>query len=215
MNIIQKFDQHEVRFVSHPEGTFDFGVVADDLAIILKASSGKDIARAVDKDWKGLHIMSTSGGTRTVTVLWSPGIYELLAKSRKARSKEFFKWLISRTKLDKTSFVTGTQQDWQQDDAVGFIYLAKATQTRWCKIGMSKQPYKRMTSLQTGSPLEITLIHRIFTFDMSALEKALHEYYSAYWLRGEWFDLPSECVQEFPTIANELDMKVEQVCLPK
>ena len=96
----------------------------------------------------------------------------------------------------------------------GFVYLAM-TPNGWCKIGMSKQPYRRMSSLQTGTPLEVKLIHRVFTFDMVELEKALHEYYAAYWMRGEWFDLPDECIREFPTIANELDAKLEQVCLPE
>ena len=80
---------------------------------------------------------------------------------------------------------------------------------------MSKQPYKRMQSLQTGSPLEIILLHRIYTFDMVALEKALHDYYAAYSLRGEWFDLPAECIREFPAIANQLDTAIEQICLPQ
>jgi hypothetical protein len=50
---------------------------------------------------------------------------------------------------------------------------------------------------------------------MGALEKALHDYYAAYWLRGEWFELPDECIHEFPAIANELDTKLEQICLPQ
>lgn len=100
-------------------------------------------------------------------------------------------------------------------DTSGFIYLAQSSCTHYYKIGMSKQPYKRMKSLQSGSPLEIILIHRIFTLDMVALEKALHEYYNAYWLRGEWFELPMDCVKEFPLVANQLDTMLEQVCLPE
>lgn len=98
-------------------------------------------------------------------------------------------------------------------DKSGFVYLAQ-TSKGWCKIGMSKQPYRRMSSLQTGNPLEIMLIDRVFTFDMASLEKALHDYYAAYWLRGEWFDLPQECIREWATIANELDTKLEQIYLP-
>ena len=99
-------------------------------------------------------------------------------------------------------------------DCSGFIYLAQASQTQWCKIGMSKQPYKRMQTLQVGSPLEIILLHRIYTFDAIKLEKALHEYYDAYRLRGEWFDLPLECIKEFPAVANQIDAEIEQDCLP-
>lgn len=130
-------------------------------------------------------------------------------------SIEFAVWvdtnLIDAIKIDNfTDFLHSSNQD-----NSGFIYLAQASQTQWCKIGMSKQPYKRMQSLQTGSPLEIILLHRIYTFDAIALEKSLHEYFNAYRVRGEWFDLPAECIQEFPIVANQLDAVIEQVCLPQ
>lgn len=80
---------------------------------------------------------------------------------------------------------------------------------------MSETPYRRMTALQVGTPLEITLVHRIFTLNMSALEKALHGYFDAYWIRGEWFDLPEDCIKDFPAIANELDADLELVRLPE
>lgn len=128
-------------------------------------------------------------------------------------SPKFGVWLD--VAMNSAGFLSKFSHQKNQKDDSGFVYLAIASQTRWCKIGMSKQPYKRMSSLQTGSPLEITLIHRIFTFDMVALEKALHDYYAAYSLRGEWFDLPAECIREFPAIANQLDTAIEQICLPQ
>ncbi len=94
MSIIQVFGQSEVRFVEHPEGKYAFGVVADDLAAVLDASSGKDVARSVDEEWKGAQIMLTPGGTQSMTVIWEPGIYQLLAKSRKPQAKLFQKWLF-------------------------------------------------------------------------------------------------------------------------
>ena len=130
-------------------------------------------------------------------------------------SIEFAVWvdtnLVDTIKIDSfTDFLQSKNQD-----KSGFIYLAQASQTQWCKIGMSKQPYKRMQTLQTGSPLEIILLHRIYTFDAIALEKSLHEYFDAYRVRGEWFDFPIECIQKFPIIANQLDAAIEQVCLPQ
>lgn len=94
MSIVQYFSNSEVRFVDHPEGKFEFGIVADDLAVVLEASSGKDIARYVDDDWKGALSQRTPGGTQTMTVIWEPGIYQLLAKSRKPQAKPFQKWLF-------------------------------------------------------------------------------------------------------------------------
>ena len=95
MNIVKFFEKSEIRFVDHPEGKYGFGIVADDLAEVLEASSGKDISRSVkDKDWKGAHIMHTLGGTQEKLVIWEPGIYQLLATSRKPNAKIFQKWLF-------------------------------------------------------------------------------------------------------------------------
>ena len=101
-------------------------------------------------------------------------------------------------------------------DCSGFVYLARNGSTNWYKIGISKQPYRRMTQLQVGTPLEITLVERIFSMDAPKLEKALHEYYQAYWMRGEWFDLPTGEVVIFDKIAGRLDRQLEVLpCLPQ
>lgn len=213
MSIVQYFSNSEIRFVDRPEEKYEFGIVADDIAAILEASAGKDIARYVDNEWKDTHNISTRGGIQHLIVIWKPGIYQLLAKSRKPQAKAMFKWLMSQEIKDSILGIGNGK--WGANNNSGFVYLAQASQTQWCKIGMSKQPYKRMSSLQTGTPLEITLIHRVFTFDMVALEKSLHDYYAAYSLRGEWFDLPVECIREFPAIANQLDTAIEQICLPQ
>ena len=213
MSIVQYFSNSEIRFVDHPEGKYEFGIVATDMATILEHTDVAMMVKGIESEWKGTHNMSTRGGTQAMTVIWEPGIYQLLAKSRKSQAKAMFKWLMSQ-KIKDSLLGIGNGK-WGANNNSGFVYLAQASQTRWCKIGMSKQPYKRMSSLQTGTPLEITLIHRVFTFDMVALEKSLHDYYAAYSLRGEWFDLPVECIREFPAIANQLDTAIEQVCLPQ
>jgi very-short-patch-repair endonuclease len=86
--IAQHFDQQEVRFVKHPEGTFDFGVVATDLATVLEAESdGSRLARSIDEEWKGLQLVETLGGPQLITVIWEPGVKQLLQKSRKPKAR--------------------------------------------------------------------------------------------------------------------------------
>lgn len=93
-NIVKVFEQFEIRFVEHPEGKFDFGIVAEDMAMVLEASSGANLARSVDDEWKGSHTMTTPGGVQFMTVIWEPGIYQVLAKSRKPQAKPFQKWVF-------------------------------------------------------------------------------------------------------------------------
>lgn len=193
--------------------------VAKDLCGILGIGNpSQSMSRLDDDEKKSVCLTDGTPGNPNTTIVSESGMYTLVLSSRKPGTKPLrkaiLKWLIEK-KTANSIFDIGNGKWGCGQDNSGFIYLAQASQTRWCKIGMSKHPYKRMSSLQTGSPLEIILIHRIFTFDMVALEKSLHDYYAAYSLRGEWFDLPAECIREFPAIANELDSTLEQVCLPQ
>ena len=190
------FNSQEIRFV-------DGKPVANDVAMVLGyADPAKTVSTKVKGKNKGVAKISTKSGIQSVTVLEEAGIYQLILSSKLPSAEKFQDWVFDNLrKLNSVPY--GDLRT--SKNVSGFVYLAQASQTRWCKIGMSKQPYKRMSSLQTGTPLEITLIHRVFTFDMVALEKSLHDYYAAYSLRGEWFDLPAECIREFPAIANQLD----------
>jgi hypothetical protein len=89
-----QFSQSPVQFVDHPQGTYSFGIVADDLAAIVGAPSGADLARSVDDQWKGSHTVRTPGGAQKKVVIWEPGLYQYLAVSRKPIAKQFQVWLF-------------------------------------------------------------------------------------------------------------------------
>lgn len=71
----------------------------------------------------------------------------------------------------------------------GFVYLIHDTQTNCYKIGLSKNPSKRLSSLQTATPNKLVLLHEIETSRMSSLEKELHYKFQANHLNGEWYAL--------------------------
>ncbi len=94
-SIIRLFGESEVRFVNHPENKYEFGIIGYDFAKILESTQdGSQISRSVDESWKGLLNVETDNGTQNMTVIWEPGIYQLLAKSRKPKAKPFQKWLF-------------------------------------------------------------------------------------------------------------------------
>jgi prophage antirepressor-like protein len=93
-SIVKVFGQSEIRFVEHPENKYEFGMVADDLADVLDHSNSRVMTDSVDSEWKGVSNVYTLGGTQAVTVIWEPGIYQLLSKSRKPKAKPFQKWLF-------------------------------------------------------------------------------------------------------------------------
>lgn len=71
------------------------------------------------------------------------------------------------------------------------------TDGRYTKIGCANDPAKRLLELQTGNPLELSLIKTIKgSFEE---EMAIHKSLSLYHVRGEWYDFNQfdDCVLEF------------------
>ncbi|MGW0836509.1 GIY-YIG nuclease family protein [Streptomyces prunicolor] len=76
------------------------------------------------------------------------------------------------------------------------MYVIGSVGSHIVKIGYSKAPEKRLWFLQVGSPAELFVL-AAFDGDQ-ALEAALHRYFRAFHVRGEWFDLgsnPAESVR--------------------
>ena len=70
-----------------------------------------------------------------------------------------------------------------------YIYLIQNLETSRYKIGVSKNPKKRIKQLQTGSGEELKLIHTFETDNARKIESALHNMYRQHKTMGEWFNL--------------------------
>ncbi len=64
------------------------------------------------------------------------------------------------------------------------------------KIGFSKEPGKRLKTLQTGNSRKLALMGWIETKNDRALEKQLHQKYEAYQVLNEWYEIDHELVLE-------------------
>lgn len=66
------------------------------------------------------------------------------------------------------------------------------------KIGFTNYPSisRRLDSLQTGNPTELVILGEI-TDGSLELERALHDHFREYHLRGEWFDIPTNVLHGF------------------
>ena len=68
------------------------------------------------------------------------------------------------------------------------LYIIQSKQNGAVKIGISKNPKKRLAQLQTGSPFKLKLI--LIIENRSDLEKKLHNDLKSFRIRnykGEWF----------------------------
>lgn len=81
--------------------------------------------------------------------------------------------------------------------AAGFVYLIRhCVDGRLVKIGYSAAPARRQKEIENAEGCDLQLLAIIPSPDMRMLEARLHEKYSFYHVRGEWFSLDDEQVGE-------------------
>lgn len=87
-------------------------------------------------------------------------------------------------------------------DGIDYIYAVAGAGK--IKIGITKAPEKRLSSLQTGSPVPLEMLGYIV--GNKNLEDAIHNYLSEHRSHGEWFDVKPKTTQVVDLIVgNELD----------
>ena len=95
-------------------------------------------------------------------------------------------------------------------DATGGVYLLEH-EHGYVKIGRSKNPVKRLATLETACPYDIKLVGVIETDDAARLESKLHDRYDGYRKSGEWFNLPNRVkmslYRRINTRGHELNQK--------
>lgn len=69
-----------------------------------------------------------------------------------------------------------------------FVYILQSQEDGYYKIGVSKNPQKRLSTLQTGNPSELKLINIYESKNAKRIEKKLHSLFSSFKKEGEWFD---------------------------
>jgi len=78
------------------------------------------------------------------------------------------------------------------------LYIIQSSKNGAFKVGISKEPNKRLRQLQTGSPYRLKMI--LILKEKSYLEKTLHETLRSFRLgnfKGEWFSY-----EAFPSLPD-------------
>jgi hypothetical protein len=85
-----------------------------------------------------------------------------------------------------------------------YVYLIFSTESGYYKIGISKNPSKRVKQLQTGNGELLVLKESFKTKYYLEVEKSLHGIYGDLRKHGEWFDLGLVDVLEFKKKCQEM-----------
>lgn len=70
------------------------------------------------------------------------------------------------------------------------VYFISARQVGLVKIGCADDPYERLSTLQTSSPIELAM--EAILKGSYAEEKQLHARFAVHRVRGEWFKIVPE-----------------------
>jgi hypothetical protein len=65
------------------------------------------------------------------------------------------------------------------------VYMLSSTDGKWQKIGMSKQPSKRLSEINV--PFDLTLVYHTPVEDARSVESKLHSFFGDRHVKGEWF----------------------------
>lgn len=90
---IFNFNQNEIRTIIKEDGEIWF--VASDVAKVLEYRDAGNMARNLDDDEKGTHIVSTPSSDQEMLIINESGLYSATLKSRKPEAKTFKKWITS------------------------------------------------------------------------------------------------------------------------
>lgn len=73
-----------------------------------------------------------------------------------------------------------------------YLYLIKNLTNNYVKIGVSSNPRRRLSQLQTGNDSKLDLLGIIKVEEVFQIEKILHKHFASSRIHGEWFSLSSE-----------------------
>ena len=92
MNEMQvfKYEDNEVRTVE--QGGEVWWVLAD-VCRVLEIQNNRNVARRLDEDEKGVHLMDTLGGGQKLTIISESGLYKVILRSDKPEAKPFRRWV--------------------------------------------------------------------------------------------------------------------------
>jgi len=90
-----------------------------------------------------------------------------------------------------------------------YVYLMRNDETSRYKIGVSKDPTKRIEQLQTGNDSDIVLISSFHSKYPTKVETALQNSFAHIRKRGEWFSLGIEEEVNFISECTKIEQNIE------
>ena len=112
-------------------------------------------------------------------------------------------WNIGTNMVIKISFhAADGMVPREQNKKSGYVYLLHCPTNNLYKIGRSKNTPLRHYEIEKQSPVDIVLLHTFYSKNSSNAEKILHDKNINKRIKGEWFNLSNEEVEEIKDIGD-------------
>ena len=157
--------------------------IAKDVCAALDLSNVSEALSGLDDDEKDVHVTPTRGGPQSLLFVTKAGLIKLVYKSRKPQARVWQRWL--KEGGDPPKLETFLTSSLDPDVQASWVYFIEAPKVQLIKIGFTADVPKRLTSLQTMSPISLRL-RGSFSGTRND-EHQLHEQFKHLRTHGEWF----------------------------
>jgi hypothetical protein len=86
---------------------------------------------------------------------------------------------------------------------MGYVYLIGNTEHGWYKIGKSKDPDFRLSSIVINCPVALETILTVEADEYGRVESLLHSEFESKHMHGEWFALSADDLLRYKRLVNE------------
>lgn len=88
---------------------------------------------------------------------------------------------------------------------LSYVYIIQIINTNFYKIGISEKPRDRMAKIQVSMPFDLKLVHTKKMSSAKLIEDYIHNFFVSKHIRGEWFELNIEDINDIEFFLNKMD----------
>lgn len=181
------FNSHSIRTVTLPNG--EPGFVGKDVCEVLGYANPTDAMNDHCRgDVKRYPILDSLGRKQNVRVLSDQDVYCLVIGSSQPTAAPIKQALMRQ--LSGLREVLSALADFEvpEECADMYVYAIRNATTGNVKLGISRNPERRLKQLQVGNDCKLELVAYRKAENSFQDESALHHAHSAAHIRGEWFN---------------------------
>ncbi len=178
-------------------GNYDTTII---LSQLLQWSNNNNWISKTYKEWEKETLLKEGSIRRSLTKLIET---ELIKKKVfRTLTKTTCKYLVNTDIiLNKVKAEKDNNQSKLKQSKIGFIYIFKCN--KFYKIGKSKNPTKRLRSIQASIPYKLEIILKTKVNDCDKTEKIIHKLFKNKIITGEWFKLTQSDITKIKLILQK------------